>query len=192
MLLDEKMLPGIKIRIPQMEDLLQAEQAYLGVILEVAEWLRERMILLNEEVMNIPNLKAKIKQITGWDCEILEDAEHLTLTISYYFDAREPVLEQEERIMKYIPAHLKAVHEYLQRYAGKRKLYAGTTLGTYVRYIGRLQKRMGTGKGRPMSGYRECVHTYKNDCISGGKIRWQMNMQFRQQERLLSVRDSGC
>ena len=119
MLLDEKMLPGIKIRIPQMEDLLQAEQAYLGVILEVAEWLRERMILLNEEVMNIPNLKAKIKQITGWDCEILEDAEHLTLTISYYFDAREPVLEQEERIMKYIPAHLKAVHEYLQRYAGK-------------------------------------------------------------------------
>ncbi len=51
--------------------------------------------------------------------EILEDAEHLTLTIRYYFDAREPVLEQEERIMKYIPAHLKAVHEYLQRYAGK-------------------------------------------------------------------------
>ena len=86
MLLDEKMLPGIKIRIPQMEDLLQAEQAYLGVVLEVAEWLRERMILLNEEVMNIPNLKAKIKQITGWDCEILEDAEHLTLTIRYYFE----------------------------------------------------------------------------------------------------------
>jgi len=68
MLLDEKMLPGIKIRIPQMEDLLQAEQAYLDVVLEVVEWLRERMILLNEEVMNIPNLKAKIKQITEWDC----------------------------------------------------------------------------------------------------------------------------
>ena len=32
MLLDEKMLPGIKIRIPQMEDLLQAEQAYLDVV----------------------------------------------------------------------------------------------------------------------------------------------------------------
>ena len=64
MLLDEKMLPGIKIRIPQMEDLLQAEQAYLGVILEVAEWLRERMILLNEKVMNIPNLKAKIKPVS--------------------------------------------------------------------------------------------------------------------------------
>lgn len=143
MLLDEKMLPRIKIRIPQMEDLLQAEQAYLDVILEVAEWLRERMILLNEEVMNIPNLKAKIKQITGWDCEILEDAEHLTLTIRYYFDAREPVLEQEERIMKYIPAHLKAVHEYLQRYVGKRKLYAGTTLGIYVRYIGRPQETNG-------------------------------------------------
>ena len=104
MLLDEKMLPGIKIRIPQMEDLLQAEQAYLDVVLEVVEWLRERMILLNEEVMNIPNLKAKIKQITGWDCEILEDAEHLTLTIRYYFDAREPVLEQEERIMKVYPS----------------------------------------------------------------------------------------
>ena len=148
MLLDEKMLPGIKIRIPQMEDLLLAEQAYLGVILEVAEWLRERMILLNEEVMNIPNLKAKIKQITGWDCEILEDAEHLTLTIRYYFDAREPVLEQEERIMKYIPAHLKAVHEYLQRYAGKRKLYAGTTLGTYVRYIGRPQETNGHREGK--------------------------------------------
>ena len=29
------MLPGIKIRIPQMEDLLQAEQAYLDVVLEV-------------------------------------------------------------------------------------------------------------------------------------------------------------
>ena len=62
MLLDEKMLPGIKIRIPQMEDLLSGT-AYLDVVLEVVEWLRERMILLNEEVMNIPNLKAKIKQI---------------------------------------------------------------------------------------------------------------------------------
>ncbi|MFQ9653611.1 MAG: hypothetical protein ACLRZZ_28530 [Enterocloster sp.] len=61
MLLDEKMLPGIKIRIPQMEDLLRRSRAYLGVILEVAEWLRERMILLNEEVMNIPNLKAQDK-----------------------------------------------------------------------------------------------------------------------------------
>ena len=60
----------------------------------------------------------------------------------------EPVLEQEERIMKYIPAHLKAVHEYLQRYAGKRKLYAGTTLGTYVRYIGRPQETNGHREGK--------------------------------------------
>ena len=41
------------------------------------------MILLREEVMNIPNLKVKIRQITGWECDILEDAEHLTLTIRY-------------------------------------------------------------------------------------------------------------
>lgn len=50
--------------------------------------------------------------------------------------------------MKYIPAHLKAVHEYLQRYAGKRKLYAGTMLGTYVRYIGRPQETNGHREGK--------------------------------------------
>ena len=115
MLTSETMLPKIKTRIPQMEDLLQAEQAYLDVIFDLAEWLRGRMELLSEVVMNIPNLKAKIKQITGWDCEILEDAEHLTITIRYYFDAQKPDLEQEKRILMYIPAHLKVIHEFLQR-----------------------------------------------------------------------------
>lgn len=147
MLLDEKMLPKIKTRIPQMEDLLQAEQAYLDVVLELVEWLQDRMVLLSEVVMNIPNLKAKIKQITGWDCEIIEDAEHLTLTIRYYFDAQDPTLEQEAEILKYVPAHLKVIHEFLQSYMGTRKVYAGTGLGTYVRYIGRPQEVNGNRSG---------------------------------------------
>lgn len=147
MLLDEKMLPKIKTRIPQMEDLLQAEQAYLDVILELAEWLRERMVLLSEVVMNIPNLKRKIRQITGWDCEILEDAEHLTLTIRYYFDAGEPVLEQEREILKYIPAHLKVIQGFIQIYAGSRTLFAGDGLGSYVKYIGHPQETNGIRSG---------------------------------------------
>ena len=147
MLLDENMLPKIKTRIPQMEDLLQAEQAYLDVILELVEWLQDRMVLLSEVVMNIPNLQAKIKQITGWNCEILEDAENLTLTVRYYFDAQEPVLEQEAEILKYIPAHLKVIHEFLQAYAGERKLYTGTGLGMYIRYVGRPQETNGSRAG---------------------------------------------
>lgn len=147
MLLDEKMLPPIKTRIPQMEELLQAEQAYLDVVLELVEWLHGRMVLLSEVVMNIPNLKAKIKQVTGWDCEILEDAEHLTLTIRYYFDAQEPVLEQEAEILKYIPAHLKVIHGFLQAYIGTRRIYTGTGLGTYARYTGRPQETNGVRSG---------------------------------------------
>ena len=65
MILDEKMLQGITLRIPQMEDLIQAEQAYMGVILEVAEWMRERRILLNAAVMIITHMTAKITSITG-------------------------------------------------------------------------------------------------------------------------------
>ena len=147
MLLDEKMLPKIKTRIPQMADLLQAEQAYLDVVLELVEWLQDRMVLLSEVVMNIPNLKAKIKQITGWNCEIFEDAENLTLTIRYYFDAQEPDLEQEKEILKYIPAHLKVIHGFLQVYTGTRKLYTGTGLGTYVRYVGKPQDTNGIRSG---------------------------------------------
>lgn len=147
MLLDENMLPKIKTRIPQMEDLLQAEQTYLDVVLELMEWLQARMVLLSEVVMNIPNLKEKIKQITGWNCEILEDAENLTLTIRYYFDAQEPLLEQETEILKYIPAHLKVIHEFLQTYAGSRKLYTGAGIGTHVRYVGRPQETNGSRSG---------------------------------------------
>ena len=161
MLLDEKMLPKIKVRSPQMEDLLQAEQAYLDVVLELLQWLHDRMVLISEVVMNIPNLRAKIKQVTGWDCEILEDAEHLTLTIRYYFDAQAPALEQEKEILKYVPAHLKVIHEFLQSYGGSRRLFTGTGLGAYVRYIGKPQetngKRFGTDKIPLQSGVY--VHT---------------------------------
>ena len=147
MLSSETMLPKIKTRIPQMQDLLQAEQKYLDVIFDLAEWLRGRMELLSEVVMNIPNLKAKIKQITGWDSEILEDAEHLTITIRYYFDAQKPDLEQEKRILMYIPAHLKVIHEFLQRYLGLRHLYAGAGSGDRIRYTAYPQEVNGTQKG---------------------------------------------
>lgn len=161
MLLDEKMLPNIKTRISQMADLLQAEQAYLDVVLELVEWLQDRMVLISEVVMNIPNLKAKIKQITGWNCEILEDAENLTLTIRYYFDAQEPTLDQEAEILKYIPAHLKVIHGYLQVYAGWRNVYTGSGLGTYVKYIGRPQETNGTRSGiaRVRTGCGAYIHT---------------------------------
>lgn len=148
MLTSEIMLPRIKTRIPQMEDLLQAEQAYLDVILDLTEWLRGRMELLSEVVMNIPNLKAKIRQITGWDCDILEDAAHLTITIRYYFDAETPTLEQESRILVYVPAHLKVIHEFLQRYEGKDTIHVGCGLGSFVQYVGRHQEVNGERAGR--------------------------------------------
>ncbi len=148
MLLDDKMLPEIKIRIPQMQDLLQAEQAYLDVILEFVDQLQGRMILLSEVVMNIPNLKKKIKQITGWNCEIIEDAENLTLTIRYYYDAQTPVLEQQEEILKYVPAHLKVIHEFLQKYVGKKTLFTGTGAGMYIKYICMPQEINGIRSGK--------------------------------------------
>lgn len=173
MLLDENMLPRIKRQIPQVADLLQAEQAYLDVILEQTEWLGGRMTLLKEEVMNIPNLKGKIRQITGWDCGILEDAEHLTLTVRYYFDAQEPVLDQETRILMYIPAHLKVIHEFLQAYQGQRRLYAGMGAGGYVKYRGQPQKINGMQEGTAMINIQSGIYThsriigypedYKND-----------------------------
>lgn len=135
MILDDSMLPRIKRQIPQMADLLQAEQGYLDVILNTAEWLGNRMILIREDVMNIPNLKEKIKQITGWNCEILEDPEHLTITIRYYFDALEPVLEQEERILMYIPAHLKVIHDFLQKYAFFQHMHVGNVCYTHSKFL---------------------------------------------------------
>lgn len=147
MLLDKNMLPKIKRQIPQMEDLLQAEQEYLDVILDMVSWLGDRMILLREEVMNIPNLKAKIRQITGWECDILEDAEHLTLTIRYYFNAETPTLEQEERILMFVPAHLQVIHEFLQAYLGQDPLYVGVGTGNFVKYIGFPQEVNGTQAG---------------------------------------------
>lgn len=155
------MLPRIKTRIPQMEDLLQAEQAYLDVILNLTEWLHGRIEMLSEVVMNIPNLKAKIKQITGWDCEILEDAENLTLTIRYYFDAETPFLEQESRILVYIPAHLKVIHEFLQAYHGIEKLHVGGGVGNFVRYVGRHQEVNGQRSGLYRLGIQAnvTVHT---------------------------------
>lgn len=147
MLFDETMLPRIKTRIPQMEDLLQAEQAYLDVILDMAYWLGDRTMLIGEEVMNIPNLKAKIKQITGWDCDILEDAEHLTITIRYYFDAWEPLIEQEQRILMYVPAHLKVVHEFLQKYAGTARIRMRVGAGSVTRYTCYPQEVNGARSG---------------------------------------------
>lgn len=147
MLTDETMLPQIKRQIPQMGDLLQAEQAYLDVILSMAIWLEGRMALLREPVMNIQNLKAKIKQITGWDVEILEDAERLTLTIRYYYDAREPVLEQEAKILMHIPAHLKVVHEFLQSYAAPVVIYAGAGMDYHTRYTGHMMEINGASSG---------------------------------------------
>lgn len=147
MLLDKNMLPSIKRDIPQMTDLLQAEQTYLDVILDMTEWLSGRMELLREDGMTIPNLKVKIKQITGWNCEILEDPEHLTLIIRYYFDAQEPVLKQKKRILMYVPAHLKVIHQYLQAYLGNGRIYMGTGLGGYIKYVGYPQEVNGVQEG---------------------------------------------
>lgn len=161
MLTSERMLPKIKTRIPQMKELLQAEQAYLDVIFNLTEWLRGRMELLSEVVMNIPNLKAKIKQITGWDCDIIEDAEHLTITIRYYFDAETPILEQEQRILVYVPAHLKVIHEFLQCYEGKETIHVGCGLGSFIRYVGRHQEVNGSRTGKCRVGIQAniTVHT---------------------------------
>ena len=173
MLLDETMLPRVKTRIPQMADLLQAEQMYLDVILDMVSWLQGRMILLGEVVMNIPNLKAKIKEITGWECDILEDAENLTLTLRYYFDAQEPVLAQEERILMYVPAHLKVIHEFLQSYMGRRPLYAGAGLGAYIKYTGYPQETGGMREGTVRASVQGgiYVHTkliaYPEETIDG-------------------------
>lgn len=160
MLLDEKMLPSIKTRIPQMQDLLQTEQAYLDVILEFVDWLQGRMILLGEAVMNIPNLKEKIRQITGWNCEIIEDAENLTVTIRYYYDAQEPILEQQAEILKYVPAHLKVIHEFLQKYTGTQRVFTGTGAGIYVKYTCMPQETNGVRSGKAEVGIQGNVYIH--------------------------------
>lgn len=165
MLLDKNMLPRIKRQIPQMEDLLQAEQGYLDVILDTVSWLGDRMILLREEVMNIPNLKIKIRQITGWECDILEDAEHLTLTVRYYYDAETPILEQEERILMYVPAHLKVIHEFFQAYLGQAPLYVGVGVGNFVRYMGFPQEVNGTQAGTAAVPVQAGLYTHSKMII---------------------------
>lgn len=124
-LTDETMLPKIKRQIPEVYDVLQAEEQYLDVMIDFFELLRQRTVLLKAVVMNIPNLKAKIKSITGLDCEIIEYPEKLTLRLRYLCDADTPAFQWTERVLSFVPAHLKVIMEYLKEYSGDRRSYAG-------------------------------------------------------------------
>lgn len=129
-LTDETMLPKIKRQIPEVYDVLQAEDQYLDVMIDFFELLRQRTVLLKAVVMSIPNLKAKIKSITGLDCEIIEYSEKLTLRLRYLYDAETPGFLWTEKVLSFVPAHLKVIAEYLKEYSGNRRSYAGTAAGS--------------------------------------------------------------
>lgn len=134
-LLDPQMLPERDRENPQFHDLLQAEEQYLEILFDFAEFLTDRMILLRGEGMNLASLERKIEQISGLKCEIKEDAEKLIIRIRYYYDAKTLWFQWKENILKYVPAHLSVIMEYLQRYSDLQRFYAGTALSGTMRYI---------------------------------------------------------
>lgn len=133
-LLNDNMLPRIKRIIPQVYDVLQTEDKELDILINYIDYLKERTILLKTEVMNIPNLQKRIKNITGLDTEIIEDAEHLTLKIRYLYDSETPQFEFEQKVLDQIPAHLKVITEYLKRLSGKTAVYIGPAGSVKVVY----------------------------------------------------------
>lgn len=143
-LLDKDMLPEIRRAVPQLYDVLQTEELYLGDVQAFMDWIRERMLLLRAEVMTPENLKKKIKQVTGLDCDILEDAEHLTVMLRYHDDAEAPYIPREKEVLMYVPAHLKVEISFLQHYAGTKRYYAGTACAGVIRYKAKPAQRGGT------------------------------------------------
>lgn len=133
-LLNENMLPRIKRIIPQVYDVLQTEDKALDILIDYIAYLKERTVLLQADVMNIPNLQKRIKTITDLDTEIAEDAEHLTLRIRYLYDATEASFEFEQRVLDNIPAHLKVITEYLKRLSGNTSVYIGPAGSVKVKY----------------------------------------------------------
>lgn len=134
-LLDKDMLPDIRRAVPQLYDTLQTEDKYIEVILKFVDWLTARMVLLRSDVMTPENLREKIRQITGLECDIIEDAEHLTITLRYHEDTEVPYIPKEKEVLAYVPAHLKVITSFLQKYAGTCRVNAGPALARTVRYI---------------------------------------------------------
>lgn len=133
-LLEEQMLPKHIREIPQMYDLLQAEEGYLEDLLSFSQFLEHRMILLRAVVMNVPNLQKKIESLTGLHCSITEDPEHLLLRIRCFKDAKTPEFSFRDKILHYIPAHLKVVFYYQKSYSGLCRSYLGSFGIESVRY----------------------------------------------------------
>lgn len=133
-LLEEQMLPKHIREIPQMYDLLQAEDGYLEDLLSFTRFLEHRMVLLRAVVMNVPNLQKKIESLTGLRCSITEDPEHLLLRILCFKDARTAEFLFQEQILRYIPAHLKVTFCYQKSYSGLCRSYLGSFGIESVRY----------------------------------------------------------
>lgn len=124
-LLDPQMLPEWERKMPQMYDLLQAEDRYIEAMYRFADFLEDRMVLLRPEGITLPVLEDKILKITGYRCKIIEDSEHLTIRIRYYYDAQDPFFAWRDNVLKYVPTHLKVIMDYLQEYSGQTLHYVG-------------------------------------------------------------------